>query len=334
MLVALVVSPLSLRALNRLVLPEVPSEGYLPALEMRVHHQPFRSDTVAELQYGDPRWVFIGDSMLGTRIDPTHLGSLSTTHDETVAFLYHAATGPAWWYLAFKNQLVASGSRPRAVFFFFRDTNLTDTFFRLESLYGNVLDWVALEREPELDTVVAARRRGLWRRAHAWITKTYQLDVASAWMSPLVRRWYLTWRYPNPVGRATFEAETEATFGIEHLRHDAGADISTADAADFARDLPTSVLPLIMNLAAAHDIRVCFVRVQRRPEGRRPPAESPALKRYVADLRVWLEARGALFHDDTGDPEMTLDLYRDGDHIADRRRYTEMFRRRMDPLFR
>jgi hypothetical protein len=31
---------------------------------------------------------------------------------------------------------------------------------------------------------------------------------------------------------------------------------------------------------------------------------------------------------------MTLDLYEDGDHVLDRIRYTRIFRRRLDPLFR
>ena len=31
---------------------------------------------------------------------------------------------------------------------------------------------------------------------------------------------------------------------------------------------------------------------------------------------------------------MTLDLYEDGDHVLDRLRYTRIFRRRLDPLFR
>ena len=53
-----------------------------------------------------------------------------------------------------------------------------------------------------------------------------------------------------------------------------------------------------------------------------------------AAVLAWAEANGACFHDDTGDPEMTLDLYEDGDHVADRRRYTEIFRKRFDPLFR
>jgi hypothetical protein len=68
--------------------------------------------------------------------------------------------------------------------------------------------------------------------------------------------------------------------------------------------------------------------------GGRPPEQSPKLQRYVADLRRWLDENGATFHDDTGDPEQTLDLYADGDHIANRRRYTEIFRQRLDPLLR
>ncbi len=138
----------------------MPSPGYLPSLEIRRPHEPFRELAIEELLAGNPRWVFIGDSMLGTRIDPNHLGRISTSGDEFVSFLYHAATGPAWWYLAFKNQLVASGVKPRMTFIFFRDTNLTDTMFRLEAQYGRALDEVATPSEPELDALVAAHRQG------------------------------------------------------------------------------------------------------------------------------------------------------------------------------
>ena len=48
-----------------------------------------------------------------------------------------------------------------------------------------------------------------------------------------------------------------------------------------------------------------------------------------------LESRGARFHDDTGDPAMTIEMYEDGDHIARnaRDRYTTMFFERLRPLF-
>ena len=115
---------------------------------------------------------------------------------------------------------------------------------------------------------------------------------------------------------------------------DGDAERSVEDDADFRRDLPTSVLPLIMTLSKAHGLPVCFVRVQRRPVGNRPPPQSPALVRYIDDFRSWAKAEGAYFHDDTGDPEITLDLYGDGDHVGDRLRYTRIFRQRLDALLR
>jgi hypothetical protein len=77
-----------------------------------------------------------------------------------------------------------------------------------------------------------------------------------------------------------------------------------------------------------------MLAVQRRPRGSEPPAQSPNLRRYVAELRTWLEANGALFRDDWGDPELPESIYADGDHVRDRRHYTEVFRRRLDQLFR
>ncbi len=48
-----------------------------------------------------------------------------------------------------------------------------------------------------------------------------------------------------------------------------------------------------------------------------------------------MTARGAIFHDDTGDPALTLDMYEDGDHLARhaRRRYTENLYNRLRPHF-
>jgi hypothetical protein len=329
--------PLSLPAINRLVVGDLPPLGYLPSLEMRRSHKTFRAEAIDELRTGNPRWVFIGDSMLGTRIDPIHMGRVSTSGDEVVAFLYHAATGPAWWYLAFKNQLVASGIKPRAVFVFFRDTNLTDTMFRLEGLYGQVLDEVATDREPELDALVAAHRKGAWHRIHTRLDNTYEANLATSWMEPGVRRWFVRWKDPRPGAIDAFEWNVDRVFAVDNIRYDVGADLPASDvsaAPDFHRDLPSSVLPLMIDLARTHGQTLCFVRVQRRPVGNRPPEQSAELLRYVADLEAWLTQNGALFHDDTGDPEMTLDLYEDGDHVGDRRRYTEIFRKRLDPLFR
>lgn len=315
--------------MNRLALKEIPALGYLPSLDIRRDHEEFDDKAIERLRYGRPAWVFIGDSMLGTRIDPLQFANMSGRGN--AAFLYHAATGPSWWYLAFKNQLVASGVKPRCVFFFFRDTNLTDTMWRLAGHYGHALDRVATSYEPELDGLVAARTRGAWAQIHNVINRTYEVDVATMWMEPLVRRWFVRWRYPDTQSRRAFEVSEEKAFALEFLRSDVGSDLSVADHPDFARDLPTSVLPLILDLAEQNDLHLCFVRVQRRPENGHAP-QTPGLQRYVSDFAAYVQSRGASFRDDTDDPEMTLDLYSDGDHVRDRRRYTEIFHRRVAML--
>ena len=330
----MLVFPLSLRAVNSVFHPTGQNRSYLPSFESRPTRKGFRTLPIEVLQYGKPEWVFIGDSMLGTRIDPALLREISGSGTRNVLFLLQAASGPAWWYLSFKNHLIASGVRPRATFFFFRDTNMTDTMFRLQNHLGESLDEVAHEQEPELDAIVAARQRGVWAQVDRVLNAVYRVDGASSWLHPSIRRWYVLWKYPDPKARLDFENVIEEDFNM-NFRRDLAADLGDPDeSADFHRDLPTSVLPLITGLSRTHGLPVCFVRVQRRPAGNQPPPQPPALQRYVADFRVWAESQGACFHDDTGDQEMTLDLYEDGDHVLDRQRYTRIFRRRLDPLFR
>lgn len=334
LVVALAV-PLALRPLNRAVLGASPRVGYLPSLRPIGGRLGFDAEPIAQLQYGKPTWVFIGDSMLGTRIDPLHLGRISSTHDENVGFLFHPGTGPAWWYLAFKNHLVASGIRPRVTFVFFRDTNLTDTLFRLETLVGGALDRVALDREPELDAIVAGARRGRWAPVHTLATRAYEADVTTEWMEPGLRRWFVNTRFPDAQARLAFDRRLEERFALATLRPDVQAELGDVSVdADFARDLPHSVLPAMLQLAREQGLTLCFVRVQRRPNGSTPPPQSPALRRYVTDLSAWLTANGAVFHDDWGAPGLTEDMYGDGDHVGDRVRYTEYFRARLDRLFR
>jgi hypothetical protein len=332
--VALFVVPFTLRAANRLVLDDIPGPGYLPSLEIRRTRLPF-DDTHLQI-VGDrrPAWVFIGDSMLGTRVDPRRLAELTQTTPASIHMVMAPATGPAWWFLAFKNYVIASGVKPRCTFFFFRDTNLTDTMFRLENQYGHELDLVAREREPELDRLVAARRRGPWAEVYSAVNRAYEIDVARMWMEPAVRGWLTRVKYGVGRPNLVFSTEMDRHFGLEHLRKDVASDIGDSEAPDFDRDLPSSILPDLLDLARAHQMPVCFVRVQRRPLNNQPPLESPALRAYIARLKAWIEAKGGLFHDDTGDPEMTLDLYEDGDHFDNRRRYTEILRQRLDPIFR
>jgi hypothetical protein len=120
-------------------------------------------------------------------------------------------------------------------------------------------------------------------------------------------------------------------FALDKLRKFEAADLPQAqeEFLDFDVQVNRSLLPELMRLAESAHIRLAFVRVQRRPAPNGPPEQSAALARYIEDLRAYVTARGASFHDDRGDPDQPLSVYADGDHLRSDQRipYTERFAR-------
>jgi hypothetical protein len=327
--------PLALRLANARHAERPLPASYLPALEgPRERQTPFESSRISDLQRLNPGVVVIGDSMAGTRIDERRLGQLA---GEPVAPLLQPGSGPAFWYLALKNWVIASGITPRVVFVFFRDTNLTDVMFRLDQQFRWSLDLVATDAEPELNEVIAARTRGSFYRVHGAIEGLYQADRARRWLEPAITTWPAEVLIPSRRRRTEFMSQLNPRFGLDHLRPMESADIQAVEdrGADFDRFVDASVLPLMLRDAQRAGVTLCLVRVQRRPIGRRAPAQSRALQRYITDLRAYVESRGAVFRDDTGDPALTLDMYEDGDHLARHARafYTEVLYQRLRGLF-
>ena len=337
MCVALLTIPLLWRAARAAWGPPDSSAppSYLPALELARMRAPFEPGPIAALQSMDPGTVIIGDSMAG-RIDPALLSELS---GKPVAPILQNATGSAYWYLVFKNYVVASGIQPRWVIVFFRDTNLTDPMFRLAGEYRNRLDEVALNREDELNAIVAARAGGAWFRGHAatddrWarvhtaFDRVYGVERARIWLEPALTTWVARVVVGNQRRRA-LQTDMNGMFELEHLRSLTTADMdATSDRdTDFASNVEASTLPSFLDLARKNNLRLCFVRVLRRPENGRPPDESPGLSRYVRDLRAYIDGHGATLIDDRDDPDMARLAYADGDHIAreEKGHYTSLF---------
>ena len=333
-LTGLLMVPLALRAANHARRAPSLEPTYLPALEGPRERFPFNPVPVAELAGMNPAYVIIGDSMAGSRIDPKLLGRLS---GQLIAPLLQAGTGPAWWYLALKNWVIASGIHPRCTFIFFRDTNLTNALFRLDDQFRWAVDRVAQDREDEVNAVIARRLNGPLYHVRSAVERAYQTAEARQWLEPAVSNWPARLLLPYRRPRAAFMEHLNERFGLTHLRAMDAADMQATEdgEADFEAFLNKSFLPLMLRDARAASLPLCFVRVQRRPAGGRPPYQSAALRRYIAALRGYLDAEGATFHDDTGDPRQTLDLYGDGDHLTrdGRSRYTQIFYNSLRTLF-
>jgi hypothetical protein len=304
---------------------------YLPVFP-GYRSQPFHASRIPELQQMNPGAVVIGDSMAGTRIDERLLSKLSGV---PVAPLLQAGSGPAFWYLALKNWVLASGIKPRVVFIFFRDTNLTDVTFRLDDQYRWSLDMVAGDTEKELNDVVQSALDGPFHAVHQTVERIYHVDAARRTVESIVSRAPAGWIAGSP-GQSPLLEYANQRFGLDHLRAMEAADMAADAGTDFAASVEQSVLPLMLRDAQRGGFKLCLVRVQRRPLNGQPPVQSPALKKYMRDLREYVQAHGGILHDDTGDPAITLDMYEDGDHIARYARadYTRLFYERLRALFR
>lgn len=330
--VALLVVPLGIRAANRLHPAASLQPTYLPAIEGPRERAPFEADRVPALAGMQPTWVVIGDSIAGSRIDPALLARL--TGGVTAPLLW-AGSGTAWWYLALKNWVIPSRIRPRAVIVFFRDTNLTNVIFRIDATWA--LDTAAHDREDELNAVVARRRGTGLYEIRQGVDRLYGAPEARRWLEPAVNEWPARALIPYRRQRAAFMAQLNDRLGLAHLRPMDAADMQATEdrEADFDAFVDKSTLPLMLRDAREAGLTLCLVRAQRRPIGGHPPYQSSALRRYVADLKAYVEANGAVFMDDNGDPNLTLDLYGDGDHLSHegRQRYTELFAPRLARLF-
>jgi hypothetical protein len=333
-LITLIV-PLALPVVNawRARHNEVPlPPTYLPALEGPRKRDPFDAVRVSDLRYLQPGSVVIGDSMAGSRIDERRLGELA---GKPVAPLLQPGSGSAFWYLALKNWVIPSGITPRLVLIFFRDGNLTDVMFRLDQQFRWALDQAALDREDELDAVIR-RRLGPLQQARIATEQAIGVDRARTRLEPALAAFPAWVMIPSRRRRAELTTQLNERFGLDHLRRMEAADVEAAEPdVNFARDVDRSVLPLMLRDARQAGLTLCFVRVQRRPIANRPPPQSPGLRRYIDSLRSYVTEQGAFFHDDTGDPAMTLDLYADGDHLARRARrfYTENLYARLRTYF-
>jgi hypothetical protein len=281
-----------------------------------------------------PNFVIIGNSMAGTRISERVLNQLLAPR-RAVTITYGGSRA-AVWYLIFKNYVIASGVHPDRVLIFFRYQELTELTYRESGL-----DQVQVEHaSPDFDPVVEAKlfpppkhpvKRLAWeleRVAPVSRLRAMASDHTLLWLDSMSTMFVAE---PDPKARRQL---INAPFALERLRGAAAASAGEA-VLDFASSVEGSFLPEILGLSKTSGIPVAFVRIRPRAVAEGEP-ESPKMQRYVAELKAYVEAHGAMFIDMTHASWESADLYKNGDHIAPRylNQYTRAFFENLPELFR
>jgi len=308
----------------------------VPALLMRSSQGqvPFDEAPLVRLREERPEYVFLGDSMLDSRIDGPHLSEL--LGGRPVSVIAPGGSATARWYLTLKNYVIPSGVRPRLVFLFFRDRYFSLPRFRTGGRYRSAMEAEMQGEEPVVQRLIDGPADS-GSVLHQLVERAYPImgfrvavreetqKLAAALASSKAEREAL-------IDRAN------ASFGVRHLRADLPTELVLGEeeqAVPFSPDPDASFLPHLLELADRYGMRLCLVRVKRRPNEQNVRTQDTDLRGYVAALERYVEGRGHYFYDETDDASLTLNTYQDGDHLREgaRRDYTQGFRRRLAPLF-
>ena len=303
---------------------------------------PFNPTPLDALNKLQPEFVFIGDSMLETRIDPGLFNEIVSPRK--AYFLATGGSASLQWYLKLKNYAAAASQPPRFVFILFRDYDLTNAGFRIRDHYvtdighaATVQDYAA---DGELVRVLSHLSTGWRAQFYSLLDQGFDLPRRKRELEGVLKQIAFRLaptRYPS---RHKLEKRMAAKiFVLRNLRVQREPDVTgevEKSLQDFGSNVHVSFVPLMIDIANQKGIRLVFVRVDRRPFSNGTRQQTMALSKYTRDMVAYITANGADFHDLAMDSPVDLAYYGSGDHIAPQYfdEYTRYFVRRLNGYFR
>jgi hypothetical protein len=323
-----------LKAIVMLLLILVPPALIRPTAQGKLN---FDAPLLAQVNAVSPDYVFIGNSMLNSRIDAPSLEKRLGGH--CCFILWTGGAESAWTHQALKNIALAANHRPKKIFIFFRDAYLTQPTYRATDRYWWKIERLSHADEPALDRAMTASRT--WQEQFEYrLSELYPIQKARDKAGTAVS--WLASEFATP-GRVRFGESAgqkyDDLFDLDKLRSvqadDTAFEEQDLSEFDFDARIGTSLVPSMIELAKDAGVGLVFVRVQRRPTPEGPPAQRAELQDYMRKFGAYVSSRGADLYDFTGDPQLTLDHYLDGDHIsaAWKPQSTDLFLRRLQRSF-
>ena len=281
---------------------------------------------IARIEAKKPQYIFIGNSMLDSRISTYYFNKLTGTR--SLSF-WEGGAMSAVWYLLLKNVVVASEVRPETVFIFFRNTSLTEPFFRTEGKYRELLEKFMCGNDSVVQSVLQKKEKlngALLQHAESLYPVLNNQSKNILFSVPDIMTW------GSHLFGFEFDHPEVKKFFSEHPLRSVTDDGENSDTTrsynfDFTNAVNHSFLPHLIETAHINNLNLIFVRVQQRPPPDGSFYQSNELKNYIRALKHYLKKYNCNYIDFTGHPKITLKMYGPGDHIAKthKEQYTRIF---------
>lgn len=275
---------------------------------------------VDQLEAVSPTAVFLGNSILDTRIDPRYLTQLTGFRATSLAV---DGSAPGIWFLQMKNVVGASTNRPDTVFIFFHDDLISRPISFTGPADEKLVEQLSHQNEERYLEVIKAGRSFRDNIGQVFST-LYPLIKSSSSARESVSS---IGAFIGGLNKDDAVNESDRVFAFANKRDQNTVIQQPKFHGPFESAIDHSFLPLLIAEAKEHSLNLTVVRVSARPDNDGTPNEPYELALYSADLSNYLESNGVRFVDMTGHMGIDAGMYYDGYHIKHRFRtyYTEMF---------
>jgi hypothetical protein len=296
---------------------------------------PFDNAPLRVLQRYNPDFIFLGNSMLESRIDQAHMERLLP--GRSVFLLTGSGDSSAAWFLELKNYVAASGAQPGRIFIFFHDDDFLRPMKNTTGIYRLKMDMISREHEPVLEAV-----RELNRTPEMMIDDLVAVRRGYSAANRLADRAAYaaahTLAGAPPGGLPELRKSMNRMFDLDNARTRAAQfnyrDDSLFSYEYFEDAISNTFLPEIVKLAKTRNLPLVFYCVETAPDASGRAHRGAALREHLADIREYVESNGFEYMDITGDPALSAHMYSDDVHVspAYRKAYTDIFARRAEVL--
>ena len=265
-----------------------------------------------------PEIILLGNSMLGRGV---HEGYLNYLTKKNTIIITNGGSATAWWYLALKNVITKTNSKPKLLVIFFRDNFLSIPDFRVNGEYKDFIDVLANRNEPILDQKAYFNKIGkiefflksywpLYQKKDKFIEKLDKTIKSTS--ANLLNKNY---DYAENIIDSVF-ADSNLVQEILTLTQQKAEKTTKSKEIDFNTSINKSFLPNIIELAKQNNIQLTFVRVKKRRDIEKN-MQPEFIIEYMKNLKKYLKTRNIELFDFSDDERLTLAHYSDGDHMND-----------------
>jgi len=263
-----------------------------------------------------PELVLLGDSTLMDGVNPEQLAELTGMK---VSSFEIPGSASAFWYVVLKNNIAKSEYKPKYLVILFRDSILTAPGYRVHGSYFVQLDEFTRKREPILlERAYLNLMNPLAKAAEAYVPLYGARVQIRQEIDAMIRYSIPGWlgcdmQCTDDRMYNVFEGSNLQPGLLQNAVASAERYLYTGRQLDFKRQINASFLPEMIRLANENDIQLILVRLKSRTMGE---YETPALRRYIADLSDYLNEQHILFLDFGRDPRLINEYYADTLHLS------------------